>query len=137
MKFLEGFEDNEKLPVALSLETFYAYMQSLYDNKRFNHDELQILSDYGAAIILDIMQDDATFKINTDDFFRLFFLTTIRELGETRLSTNYGSKPVYRFVREHLVKDNGTAVRKDIGDDVEEILAESLISRFKDKFVKK
>lgn len=135
MGFLEDLEDNQKLPISLAYEKFYLFIKDLDDNQRFNHGDLQELNDIGLAIILDCMKDNLDYQINTDDFYRIFFNTKVKDLGESPIKEDYGEFQPYLIIRYYILPDNGEEINNKFNIDIEVLLYELMLNYFKQNYM--
>lgn len=137
MGFLEGLVKNQKLPISLALEKFFLFIKDLDDNKRFNHGDLQELSDLGIAMIVECLKENLDHQIDTDNIFKMFFNTNIKQFDENVLTSEYGDLPLYLFIRYHIVPDEGVAINTKHGFNIEEILRDLMIEYYTKKYIQK
>lgn len=135
MGFLDDVAKNQKLPMSQTFDKILNFIRDLDENKRFNHADLQELMDLGVAMFSDILKDDITHQVDTDNLFRLFFNTEIKKLGLSPFQDDLGDLRVYQLIRYHIINDNGESINNKYNIDVEALLCDLLIGYYKNNFM--
>ena len=129
MGFLENTQENLKLPLSNSYEKVFLFIKDLDDNKRFNHADLQEIMDICMAVIYDVISSNPDHIINNDNIYKIFFNTKIKELSSDDLSNKYGEYPIYLFIRNFIIPEEGKKVSDEINENIEYLLTD-LITKY-------
>lgn len=135
MGFLENIQESLKAPLSFSYEKIFLFIKDLDDNKRFNHADLQEISDICMALVYDVISSNPDHKIDTDNIYKIFFNTPIRDIDDDKLSKNYGQYPVYLFIRNYIIPDNGNEINNKINDNVEYLLTDQIIKYYNNNYL--
>lgn len=136
MGFLENVVENVKIPLSNEYEKLYLFIKDLDDNKRFNHADLQELMDIGIALVYDVISETPDHAFNTNNLYKLFFNTQLKELGESELVDGYGELPVYLFIRNFIVNDEAKEINGKLNIDAEYLLTDLITKYYKNNFLK-
>lgn len=136
MGFLENVPENVKIPLSNEYEKLYLFIKDLDDNKRFNHADLQELMDIGIALVYDVISETPDHAFNTNNLYKLFFNTQLKELGESELVDGYGELPVYLFIRNFIVNDEAKEINGKLNIDAEYLLTDLITKYYKNNFLK-
>lgn len=136
MGFLENVPENVKIPLSNEYEKLYLFIKDLDDNKRFNHADLQELMDIGIALVYDVISETPDHSFNTNNLYKLFFNTQIKELGDSKLVDGYGELPVYLLIRNFIVNDEAKEINSKLNIDAEYLLTDLITKYYKNNFLK-
>ena len=92
--------------------------------------------DIGIALVYDVISETPDHSFNTNNLYKLFFNTQIKELGDSKLVDGYGELPVYLLIRNFIVNDEAKEINSKLNIDAEYLLTDLITKYYKNNFLK-
>lgn len=136
MGFLENVPENIKPQLSNEYEKLFLFIKDLDDNKRFNHADLQELMDIGIALVYDVISETPDHSFDTNNLYKIFFNTPIKDLGDSELVNGYGELPIYLLIRNFIVNDEGKEINNKLNINVEYLLTDLITNYYNNNYIK-